>query len=229
MRLSRRTAAYRRRGGHRIPRARPDRLFAGGSGDGGSDEPITLTVTTFGTIGYDDLYAQYEDENPNITIKATNIDTGGNARTDCLHQARRRLRTLRRQSRSKRAGSAPSWRSPTSSSDLSDYGIEDRKADWVDWKYAQAHRRRRPRHRLRHRHRTGGRLLQRPAFAAAGLPTDRDEVAAVRLDGDWEQLLRGRPGSTTTRPARRGTTTPGSSGTPWSTSCRRATTPPTAS
>lgn len=55
------------------------------SGGGASgDEQITLTVTTFGTFGYDDLYTQYEDEHPNIKIEATNIDTGGNARTDAF-------------------------------------------------------------------------------------------------------------------------------------------------
>jgi len=47
-----------------------------------SDNPIELTVTTFGTFGYDDLYKTYEAEHPGVTIKATNIDTGGNARTD---------------------------------------------------------------------------------------------------------------------------------------------------
>ena len=46
------------------------------------DGLITLTVTTFGTMGLDGLYAQYEKDHPNITIKATNIDTGGNALTD---------------------------------------------------------------------------------------------------------------------------------------------------
>ncbi len=49
---------------------------------GNADEDVTLTITTFGTFGYEDLYKQYEEENPNVTIEATNIDTGGNARTD---------------------------------------------------------------------------------------------------------------------------------------------------
>ena len=92
------------------------------------------------------------------------------------------------------------------------------------------HRPRRPRHRLRHRHRTGGPLLQRRRSSRP--PACRPTVTrspSCSLRRRLGELLRGRPGTTTTRPARRGTTTPASSGTPWSTSWRRATTPPTAS
>jgi cellobiose transport system substrate-binding protein len=55
-----------------------------GAASGDDGDNITLTVTTFGTMGLGDLYAQYEEENPGITIKATNIDTGDNARTDAF-------------------------------------------------------------------------------------------------------------------------------------------------
>src|SRR5699024_3873300 len=51
-------------------------------GDGSDSDPVTLTVTTFGSMGLDDLYAEYETANPHVTIEATNIDTGGNALTD---------------------------------------------------------------------------------------------------------------------------------------------------
>ena len=45
----------------------------GGSGgsSGSTDEEITLTITTFGTFGYEDLYEEYMDEHENITIEAT--------------------------------------------------------------------------------------------------------------------------------------------------------------
>jgi cellobiose transport system substrate-binding protein len=39
-----------------------------GSG-GGSNEKITLIVDVFGTFGYEDLYKQYTQQNPNITIQ----------------------------------------------------------------------------------------------------------------------------------------------------------------
>ncbi|HEY9424488.1 MAG TPA: carbohydrate ABC transporter substrate-binding protein, partial [Microterricola sp.] len=106
-----------------------------GSGDSGDDK-VELTITTFGTFGYDELYKQYESENPNVTITATNIDTGGNARTDTFTKIA--------------AGSGLSdivaleegWLGSVMEVsdqfvDLRDYGVDDRKADWVDWKYSQ--------------------------------------------------------------------------------------------
>ena len=154
---------------------------SGASAEGDSD--ITLTITTFGTFGYDDLYAEYEAANPGITIEATNIDTGGNARTDAFTKIA--------------AGSGLSdivaieegWLGAIMEVsdqfvDLRDYGIEDRKSDWVDWKYAQATD-------------PDGRVIGYgtdigPAgvcyngalFEAAGLPSDREEVATL-LEGDW--------------------------------------------
>ncbi|MFL2000920.1 MULTISPECIES: ABC transporter substrate-binding protein [unclassified Microbacterium] len=159
----------------------------GGSTGEGADGDITLTVTTFGTFGYEDLYAEYEELNPNVKIEATNIDTGGNARTDAFTKIA--------------AGSGLSdvvaleegWLGAIMEvsdqfADLRDYGIEDRKADWVDWKYAQGTD-------------PSGRVIgygtdigpeglcyNKPAFEAAGLPTDREEVAAL-FDGDWENYF----------------------------------------
>ncbi|WP_300269119.1 extracellular solute-binding protein [Microbacterium sp.] len=159
---------------------------AGGtdSGDSGSaDEKVTLTITTFGTFGYEELYEEYEDLNPNVTIEATNIDTGGNARTDAFTKIA--------------AGSGLSdivaieegWLGAIMDVsdtfvDLRDYGIEDRKDDWVDWKYDQGTD-------------ADGRVIgygtdigptgicyNGPAFEAAGLPSDRESVAEL-LDGDW--------------------------------------------
>jgi cellobiose transport system substrate-binding protein len=187
VRLSRRTAATAALAGAASLALVLTGCGAGGSGDGSSDEPITLTITTFGTFGYDDLYAQYEEENPNITIEATNIDTGGNARTDAFTKLA--------------AGSGLSdivaieegWLGAIMEvsdqfEDLRDYGIEDRKSDWVDWKYAQGTD-------------ASGRVIgygtdigpegicyNAPAFEAAGLPGDRDEVATL-LDGGWDHFF----------------------------------------
>ncbi|MFT4281784.1 ABC transporter substrate-binding protein [Microbacterium sp.] len=154
---------------------------------GTSDEPVTLTVTTFGTFGYEDLYKEYESLHKNVTIEATNIDTGGNARTDAFTKLG--------------AGSGLSdivaieegWLGAIMEVsdqfvDLRDYGIEDRKGDWVDWKYGQATD-------------PAGRVIgygtdigpqgicyNAPAFEAAGLPTDREEVAKL-LNGDWKNYF----------------------------------------
>ncbi|QTX03557.1 ABC transporter substrate-binding protein [Agromyces archimandritae] len=156
---------------------------ATGGGEGSEGGDVELTVTTFGTFGYEDLYKEYEKLNPGVTIKATNIDTGGNARTDVFTKLA--------------AGSGLSdvvaieegWLGAIMEVsdqfvDLTEYGIEDRKADWVDWKYDQATD-------------PDGRVIgygtdigptgicyNGKAFAAAGLPSDRDEVAAL-LEGSW--------------------------------------------
>ncbi|MFG6444432.1 ABC transporter substrate-binding protein [Microbacterium sp. P07] len=161
----------------------------GGGGDqaGGTDGDVTLTVTTFGTFGYEDLYAEYEEANPGVTIEANNIDTGGNARTDAFTKIA--------------AGSGLSdivaleegWLGAIMEvsdqfADLRDYGIEDRKDDWVEWKYAQGTD---PEGRV-----IGygtdigpeGLCYNKPAFEAAGLPTDRAEVAKL-FEGDWEEFF----------------------------------------
>ncbi|MBE7955868.1 extracellular solute-binding protein [Microbacterium oxydans] len=160
----------------------------GGSGDANGDEEVTLTVTTFGTFGYEDLYKEYEKAHPNVKIEATNIDTGGNARTDAFTKIA--------------AGSGLSdvvaieegWLGAIMDVsdtfvDLRDYGIEDRKDDWVDWKYGQATD-------------AEGRVIgygtdigpsgicyNGAAFEAAGLPSDRESVAEL-LNGDWANYFK---------------------------------------
>lgn len=160
---------------------------AAGTGSASGDEEITLTITTFGTFGYEELYEEYEKAHPNITIEATNIDTGGNARTDAFTKIA--------------AGSGLSdivaieegWLGAIMEVsdtfvDLRDHGIEERKDDWVEWKYEQATD---PEGRV-----IGygtdigpaGICYNAPAFAAAGLPTDREAVAEL-LNGDWENYF----------------------------------------
>ncbi|MCS5715988.1 extracellular solute-binding protein [Herbiconiux sp. CPCC 205716] len=160
------------------------------SSSGGSGDKVELTVTTFGTMGYDDLYAQYEADHPNITIKPTNIDTGDNAKTDWQTKAA--------------AGAGlpdvqaveEGWLSAVMQvsdqfTDLKDYGADEIKDRWVDWKLAQATDK-------------DGRIIgygsdigpeglcyNRTAFEAAGLPTDREEVATLfgGDDATWDKYF----------------------------------------
>ena len=151
---------------------------SGDSGSGSSDEKVELTVTTFGTMGLDDLYKQYETENPNVTIKATNIDTGGNALTDWKTK--------------QAAGSGlpdvqaveEGWLGQVqavsdSFTDLTEYGANDIKDRWVDWKLKQGTDK-------------DGRIIgygtdigpeglcyNSKLFEAAGLPGDRESVAKL--------------------------------------------------
>lgn len=155
-----------------------------------SANPVTLTVTTFGTMGLDGLYAQYEKENPGVTITATNIDTGGNALTDW---------------KTKQAAGAglpdvqaveEGWLGQVMAvsdtfSDLRDFGADEIKGDWVDWKVAQATD-------------ADGRIIgygtdigpegicyNAELFKKAGLPSERAEVAELLggADGTWEDYF----------------------------------------
>ena len=153
-------------------------------------EPVTLTVTTFGTMGLDELYAQYEEANPHVTIEATNIDTGGNALTDW---------------QTKQAAGAglpdvqaveEGWLSKVmqvsdSFTDLRDYGADDIKDRWVPWKVEQATD-------------ANGRIIgygtdigpQGVCFNGslleeAGMPSDRDGFAELLggEDATWEKFF----------------------------------------
>lgn len=158
------------------------------TGAGGDD--ITLTVTTFGTMGLDGLYAAYEDAHPGITIKPTNIDTGDNARTDAFTKIA--------------AGSGlpdvqaveEGWLGSIMEVsdqfvDLAEYGADDIKDRWVPYKLAQGTD-------------PDGRIIgygtdiapeglcyNGTQFAAAGLPSDREEVAALfgGDDATWEKFF----------------------------------------
>lgn len=165
-----------------------DSPASSGAGSSSAAEPVTLTITTFGTMGYEDLYTEYMELNPHVTIEATNIDTGGNARTDTFTKIAAGGDGL-----TDIVGLEEGWLGAImevsdSFEDLRDYGIEDRKSDWVDWKYAQATD-------------PSGRVIgygtdigpegicyNGKLFEAAGLPSDREEVADL-LEGDWAHYM----------------------------------------
>jgi cellobiose transport system substrate-binding protein len=170
-------------------------LLAVGCGGGdqeaaSADNPVELSVTTFGTFGYDDLYAEYEDANPGIKINPNNIDRGENARTDAFTKLS--------------AGSGLSdvvaieegWLGSIMEVsdqfvDLNEYGAEDIKDNWVDWKYNQGTD-------------SDGRVIgygtdigpqglcyNGKLFEAAGLPSDREAVAELfgGKDATWEKYF----------------------------------------
>jgi cellobiose transport system substrate-binding protein len=141
-------------------------------------------------MGLDGLYDEYMAMHPNIKIEATNIDTGGNALTDW---------------QTKQAAGAglpdiqaieEGWRSKVmqvsdSFTDLRDYGASDISDRWLDWKVGQATD---PNGRI-----IGygtdigpeGLCYNRTLFAAAGLPSDRDEVKAYFDGGSptWQKFF----------------------------------------
>lgn len=156
-----------------------------------ADNPVELTVTTFGTFGYDELYGEYEAANPGVRIKATNIDRGANARTDAFTKLA--------------AGSGLSdvvaieegWLGSIMEVsdqfvDLNEHGAADIKDNWVDWKFKQGTD-------------PDGRVIgygtdigpqglcyNGKLFEAAGLPKDREAVAKLfgGDDATWETYFK---------------------------------------
>jgi cellobiose transport system substrate-binding protein len=152
-----------------------------------SNEPVTLSVATFNEYGYEDLYKEYMELNPNVTIEAKKAATANEAR-DNLNT---RLA----------AGSGASdieaievdWvaefsQYPDKFIDLNDPSVEGR---WLDWKVAQATL-------------PDGQLLgygtdigpeaicyRGDLFEKAGLPTDREEVATLLggADATWDKYF----------------------------------------
>lgn len=168
-------------------------VLTGCSSDAGpsdSDEQITLTITTFGTMGIDVNYAAYEKEHPNIKIEATNLENGGAARDDAY------AKIAAGTGLSDIVAIEEGWLSTIAEVsdafvDLRDYGIEDNKGDWLDWKYAQGTD-------------ADGRVFgagldigpqglcfRGDLFEAAGLPGDREGFAeAIGGEGaTWESFF----------------------------------------
>ena len=157
---------------------------------GGSDDgKVTLSVTTFGTMGVDANYTKYMEENPNIVIEATNLEGGGAARDDAY------AKIAAGTGLSDVVAIEEGWLGTIqevsdSFVDLRDYGIEDVADDWLDWKYKQGTD-------------ADGRVIgagldigpqglcyRGDLFAAAGLPSERTEVAEYfgGDDATWDRF-----------------------------------------
>lgn len=159
----------------------------GGDEPATTDEEITLTISTFNEWGYDALLDQYMDENPNITIEHNKFGTSNEARDqfNTSLAAGSGLADV--------VGVEVDWMPEIMQNadqfvDLTSDSVEGR---WQDWKVGQATT-------------PDGRLLgygtdigpeaiayRSDLFAAAGLPTDRAEVADL-FGGDsatWDDFF----------------------------------------
>ena len=152
--------------------------------DESGDGEVTLTVATFNEFGYEELFDQYMEENPNVTIVHRKAATSNEARDNLTTRLA--------------AGSGLAdieavevdWlpelmQYSDQFVDLSDPELEGR---WLDWKAAQATT-------------PDGQLIgygtdigpeaicyRSDLFEAAGLPTDRAEVADL-LGTTWEDYF----------------------------------------
>lgn len=163
---------------------------ASAGGGGGGDEKITLSITTFGTMGVDANYEKYMKENPNITIEATNLEGGGAARDDAY------AKIAAGTGLSDIVAIEEGWLGTIaevsdSFVDLRDFGIEEDKDNWLSWKYDQGTD-------------AEGRVIgagldigpqglcyRGDLFEAAGLPKERTEVAEYfgGEDATWDRFF----------------------------------------
>ena len=183
MKLSRRTTVIAAAAG-----AASIALIAAGcapSSDSGSDDggKVELTVATFNDFGYtDELLQEYMDENPNVTVVQNKAATSNDARANYFQK-------LGKKGLADVEAIEVDWLPEVMQySDLLaevPSGTADR---WLDWKVDAATD-------------ADGRLIgygtdigpegvcyRSDLFAAAGLPTDRETVAAL-LEGDWAKYF----------------------------------------
>ncbi|PUB22140.1 cellobiose-binding protein [Promicromonospora sp. AC04] len=167
----------------------------GGSGDGttegsGEDDgPITLKVATFNDFGYtDEMLAAYTEEHPNVTVEQVTAATSDDARTNLTTKLAAGGEGLADIEAIEVDWLPELTQYPDLFTDLADPELDGR---WVDWKVAQATT-------------TDGKVIgygtdigpeaicyRADLFEAAGLPTDREEVAEL-LGGDdatWEDYF----------------------------------------
>ena len=151
---------------------------------GGDGEEITLTVATFNEFGYEELIQDYMDENPGIIVEHRKAATSNEAR-DNLNTRLAAGSGLADVEAIEIDWLPELMQYPDLFVDLTDPELEGR---WLDWKVAQATT-------------PDGKLLgygtdigpqgicyRADLFEAAGLPTDREEVAEL-LEGDWEHYF----------------------------------------
>lgn len=156
---------------------------AAGDQTADADGPVELTIATFNDFGYtDELLQEYMDEHPDVTIVHNRAAESGDARANYFQKlGKGGLADIE-------AVEIDWFAEAMQYSDLLAEAPDSVKGRWLDWKEAAATD-------------ADGRLVgfgtdigpqgicyRSDLFAAAGLPTDRAEVAAL-FDGDWEHFL----------------------------------------
>lgn len=155
----------------------------GVEGETGAKE-VTLSVGTFNEFGYEELFAEYEELNQNVTIEHKKAATSNEARDNLT------TRLAAGSGLSDIEGIEVDWlpellEYPDQFADLADPAVEGR---WLDWKTAAATT-------------EDGQLIgygtdsgpeavcyRADMFEAAGLPSDRESVAEM-LDGSWQDYF----------------------------------------
>jgi cellobiose transport system substrate-binding protein len=160
----------------------------GGDVADGDREPVTLSMWQFNGVNLDDLVAQYEEQNPHVTVEIQTTEHGDHH--DALISALAAgggpdIAVIEVAFINEMADQYQVWHN------LYDYGARDVEGLYLDWKIEQA------------QNVEGAHLIGLPTdvgglamayrhdlFAEAGLPTDRDEVSALWGDSwaDWIEV-----------------------------------------
>ena len=157
---------------------------SGGAATADPNEKVTLTVATFNDFGYtDELLAEYSKEHPNVTIVHNKAATSNDARANYFQK-------LGKTGLADIEAIEIDWMPEVMKySDLLAPVPDSLKGRWLDWKEKGATD-------------ADGNLIgygtdigpegvcyRSDLFAAAGLPTDREEVAKL-LQGDWANYFK---------------------------------------
>lgn len=157
------------------------------SGDDDKNGETTLRVNVFGNFGYEDLYKQFEDDHPGVTIiESAEGDLG--AYNTALSQ---------KIAAGSGAGDVVAieegqvvnfLQTPDNFVNMQDHGSNDMKDQWLPWKYDQATTADGS-YTIGLGTDVGGLAMcyRRDLFEQAGLPTDRDEVTA--LWPTWDDFI----------------------------------------
>lgn len=113
-----------------------------GSGAGpttASNEPVELTIATFGEFGYEDLYAEYKKVRPNVTIKPNKVGQGGPYHTQLLTKLAGGGSGLEDIVAIEEGHLSDVLGKPQLFNNLEEIGPKDATKDrWLDWKYEAA-------------------------------------------------------------------------------------------
>ena len=155
-----------------------------GSDSPAAGEDVTLTLATFNEFGYEDLITEYEAANPNITIEHKKAATATEARDNI------NTRLAAGSGLADIEAVEVDWLSELMQypDKFTDLGSADVDGRWLDWKSAMATT-------------PDGKLIgygtdigpeaicyRADLFEAAGLPTDREEVASA-MGTTWEDYF----------------------------------------
>lgn len=166
-------------------------LGACGSGDTGSDadsgqKKITLTLNLFGNFGYQELYAKYQAEHPNIKIEERTAAYNDHHQNLATHLA---TNSGAADIEGVDTGFISRFKDrPQQFVDLNKHGAAQLKDRWLPWKWQASVAK--SGEQIGYGTDVGGLAIcfRRDLFRQAGLPTERDEVA--KLWPTWEDYIK---------------------------------------